>query len=317
MRSEPLVIRSISERTGPTPLLVLAPLAAEGPRGRVLVKCEHLSPTGSVKDRIAGALLDALEEQAPLTPGARVIVASAGNLGIALALLARVRAIQLTVVLPDSMSLERRQLLASYGAELVLSPAEAQLQGAADQARALAHAQPGARLLLAHEHAAAEQAYERSLAKEILEQLSGERIDAFVAPIGTGALLSSVGRALRRHQPEIEVIGVEPSACATASGAPPGPSKLMELCWGGAPPRLDRGVCNQIRGVSDARAFAHQTDLAHRRGLLVGISSGACVSVAEDVARELGPTALVVSLLCDTGERYFSLRDHFQPEAST
>jgi cysteine synthase A len=214
--------------------------------------------------------------------------------------------------MPASMSLERRLLLQAYGAELVLTDPERQMDGALEKARELAAATPGAFIPSQFDNPENPRAHAESTAREILHALAGERFDAFVAAVGTGGTVSGVGRALQQLRPAPRIIAVEPDASATISRGERGPTKIQGLAAGFVPRNYDPSVVDEVRTVSDRDAWDTKVDLARKEGLLVGISAGAAVRAALDVARELGPDAVVVTVLCDTGERYFSLDEYFR-----
>ena len=310
--SHPLVVDSVLDLVGDTPLLEIRRLDTETPRGRVYGKAEHMNPGGSVKDRIGLAMIEAAEAAGALKPGAVVIEPTSGNTGIALAMACAAKGYRCVLTMPASMSLERRLLLQAYVAELVLTDPERQMDGALEKARELAAATPGAFLPSQFENPENPRNHAESTAREILHALAGERLDAFVSGVGTGGTISGVGRALRHLRPAPRIIAVEPDASATISRGERGPTKIQGLAAGFVPRNYDASVVDEVRTVSDRAAWDTKADLARREGLLVGISSGAAVRVALDVARELGPGSVVVTVLCDTGERYFSLDEYFR-----
>jgi len=210
------------------------------------------------------------------------------------------------------MSLERRQLLQSFGAELILTPAELQMEGAIAKALEIAAETPLSFTPQQFENSANPDVHFRATSQEIVHALAGEAVHAFVAAVGTGGTISGVGRALRQRFPECRVIAVEPESCATISRGERGPSKIQGIAAGFVPKNYDPSVVSQVRTVSDELAYQTKLDLARREGLLAGISSGANIAVALEVARELGEGKNVVTMLCDTGERYFSLDEYFK-----
>lgn len=310
--SHPLVVDSVLDLVGDTPLFEIRRLAAEAPRGRVYGKAEHMNPGGSVKDRIGLAMIEAAEAAGALQPGSVVIEPTSGNTGIALSIACAVKGYRCILTMPASMSLERRLLLQAYGAELVLTDPERQMDGALEKARELAAATPGAFIPSQFDNPENPRVHAESTAREILHALAGERLDAFVAAVGTGGTVSGVGRALRQIRPAPRIIAVEPDASATISRGERGPTKIQGLAAGFVPRNYDPSVVDEVRTVSDRAAWDTKVDLARKEGLLVGISAGAAARVALDVARELGPDAVVVTVLCDTGERYFSLDEYFR-----
>ena len=303
---------SLLDLIGRTPLVRLkAVVPSDG--AEVWVKCEQYNPGGSVKDRIALAMIDAAERAGHLTPGRSIVVEpTSGNTGIGLALVCAARGYRLVLCMPESMSLERRALLQSYGAEIILTPEQQVMEGAVERARAFCRDNPDAYMPDQFRNPANPEVHRRTTAPEILEQLGGDAVDAFVSAIGTGGTVTGVGGVLRQTFPDCRVIGVEPARSAVLSGEPPGPHKIQGIGAGFVPDTLDRSVLTELRGVEDRDAYEMSKRLAREEGLLVGISSGANVFVAGQVARELGPGRRVLTILCDTGERYFSLDEYFK-----
>jgi cysteine synthase A len=238
-----------------------------------------------------------------------VIEATSGNTGVALAMVCAAKGYKAIFTMPASMSLERRQLLASFGAEIVLTTPELQMEGALEKALELAASTPGAFIPSQFDNPANPRAHETTTALELEEALGGIHLDAFVTGVGTGGSASGVGRALKKKGTRI--IAVEPDASATISRGERGPTKIQGLAAGFVPKNYDPSVVDEVRTVTDRRAFDTKVELARQEGLLVGPSSGATVAVALDVARELGPSSTVVAVLGDTGERYFSLDEYF------
>jgi cysteine synthase A len=303
---------SLLDLIGNTPLVRLGRIPDPG-GAEVWAKCEQYNPGGSVKDRIALAMIEAAEAKGQIAPGTSVIVEpTSGNTGIGLALVCAAKGYRLVLCMPESMSLERRALLASYGAEIILTPEETVMEGAVARAIALCRDNPTYFMPDQFNNPANPEAHRRSTGPEIVEQLGGAGVDAFVAAIGTGGTVTGVGGYLRGHFPALQVFGVEPSRSAVLSGHPAGPHKIQGIGAGFVPSILDRGVLDGIRLVEDRDAYAFKKRLAVEEGLLVGISAGANVAVACQVARELGPGKRVLTVLCDTGERYFSLDEYFK-----
>jgi cysteine synthase A len=298
------VAGNILARIGGTPLVRLGKLA--GPDvAEVLVKCEHLNPGGSVKDRAALAMIEAAEAEGRLGPGAAVIEATSGNTGVGLALVCAVKGYRLILTMPDNMSRERQALLRSYGAEIHLTPAAAVMRGAVEKAAALAARLPGAFIPGQFSNPRNAEAHRRRTGPELLEQL-GRAPTAFVAGVGTGGTITGVGQALRAVDPAVRLVAVEPEASAVLTGGRPGPHPIQGIGAGFVPEVLDRRLLSEVRTVSAREARRLQIALAREEGLLVGLSSGANVKIALDVARELGPGHAVVTVLADTGERYVS-----------
>jgi cysteine synthase A len=312
----PLIYDSVLELIGDTALVEIRRLASDVPRARVLGKLESMNPGGSVKDRICLAMVERAEREGKLVKGGVVVEPTSGNTGIGLALVCASRGYRCVLTMPESMSLERRQLLQSFGAELVLTPEAEQMDGAIEKARAIAAETPGAFMPQQFENPANPEVHFGATAQEILHALGGEPLHAFVAAVGTGGTVSGVGRALRERFPDCRVIAVEPESCATISRGERGPSKIQGIAAGFVPKNYDASVPHEVRTVGDRRAYDTKRELARREGLLVGISAGANVAIALDVARELGPNKTVVTVLCDTGERYFSLDEYFAEGAA-
>jgi cysteine synthase A len=310
--AHPGVYGGVLDLIGDTPLVTIRRIEADAPRASVLGKMEHMNPGGSVKDRICLAMLEQAEQDGRLGPGGVVVEPTSGNTGIGLALVSRRRGYRCVLTMPESMSLERRQLLQALGAELVLTPEADQMEGAIARAREIVASTAGAFMPQQFENSANPDVHFRVTAAEILHAMGGDPVDAFVAAVGTGGTVSGVGRALRERAPGCRVIAVEPESCATISRGERGPSKIQGIAAGFVPKNYDATAPHEVRTVTDARAYEIKRALARREGLLVGISAGANVAVALDVARELGPGKNVVTVLCDTGERYFSLDEYFQ-----
>ncbi|MDP3279399.1 MAG: cysteine synthase A [Deltaproteobacteria bacterium] len=311
------VIESILELVGCTSVVRLNKLTSPD-SATVWVKCEQQNPGGSVKDRIVLSMLRDAETRGLLKPGGTVIEPTSGNTGIGLALACAVKGYKLVLTMPESMSLERRALLEAYGAELVLTPADEQMEGAIARAKQLLTERKDSWMPSQFDNPANPKCHETSTAVELLEQLKDIPIDAFVAAVGTGGTVTGVGRALHAQRPETRVIAVEPETCATLSRGERGPSKIQGIAAGFVPSNFQRAHVDEVRTVSDERAWKTKVRLAREEGLLVGISAGANVAIALDVAQELGPGRHVVTVLCDTGERYFSLASWFdQPATAT
>jgi cysteine synthase A len=307
----PRVYGNILELVGDTPLLEV-PLDRDTPRATLWAKLETANPGGSVKDRICLAMIEAAERAGVLGPGGSVIEPTSGNTGIGLALVAARRGYRCVLTMPESMSLERRALLKALGAEVVLTPADRQLAGAIDRANELAAELPGAFVPQQFDNPENPRVHFETTAKEILHAMGDLRVDAFVAGVGTGGTISGVGRALKAVYAGVRVVAVEPESCATISRGERGPTKIQGLAAGFVPRNYDPSVVSEVRTVTDELAYRTTKRLAREAGVLAGISSGAAVAVALDVAKELGPGKNVVTLLPDTGERYFSLDEYFR-----
>jgi cysteine synthase A len=280
-------------------------------RATVWAKMEHLNPGGSVKDRICRAMIEDAEARGVLVAPGPIVEPTSGNTGIGLAWASAVKGYRLILTMPESMSLERRQLLEAYGAEIVLTPAEEQMDGAIAKAREIAERTPGAFMPAQFDNPANPNVHARTTAHEILSAMTGLTIDGFVAGVGTGGTISGVGVELRKVHPAVRVVAIEPESCATISRGERGPTKIQGLAAGFVPANYRAAVVDEVRTVGDDDAWRTKEALARREGLLVGISSGANVFAALTLARELGPDKHVVTVLCDTGERYFSLEEYF------
>jgi len=300
---------------GETPLVKLRHVAgAPKTHATVWAKCEMMNPGGSVKDRIALAMIEAGERAGVLKPGRTVIVEpTSGNTGIGLALVAAVKGYHLVLTMPESMSLERRNLLRAYGAEIVLTPDDRTMEGAVAAAEELCR-KPDHHMLQQFENPANPEIHRRTTGPEIVQQMEGLSIDGFVAAVGTGGTITGVGETLREHNPEIRLVVVEPDRSAVLSGGPAGPHKIQGIGAGFIPKVLNREIYDEVATVGDEEAYRMKQRLAREEGLLVGISTGANVVASARLAKELGPDKHVVTVLCDTGERYFSLDSYFTPE---
>lgn len=304
------VYESVLELIGETHLIEIQRLEQGADRAQVYGKLEASNPAGSVKDRICLAMIRDAERRGLLSPGGTIIEPTSGNTGIGLSLVAVQRGYRCILTMPESMSLERRQLLESYGAEIVLTPAEQQMQGAIEKAESLLEATPGAFMPQQFVNSSNPEIHYATTGEEILRAL-GRPPDAFVASVGTGGTITGVGRRLKEASSRCRVVAVEPESCATISRGERGPSRIQGIAAGFVPDNYDPSVPTEVRTITDERAWCTKCALGTEEGLLVGISAGANVAVALDVARELGPQATVVTILCDTGERYFSLGELF------
>jgi len=299
----------VGRMVGGTPLVRLNRIV--GPdHAEVLAKVEYFNPGGSVKDRICEGMLNAAEQSGALKAGGTIIEPTSGNTGIGLAMLAAVRGYRLILVMPESMSMERASLLSAYGAQLVLTPAWEGMRGAIREAQTLQEQNSDYYMPNQFENPANPEAHRKSTGPEILKATGG-KVDAFVASVGTGGTITGVGEVLKAHDANVQVIAVEPETSAVLSGEEAGPHKIQGIGAGFVPPVLNRGVIDRIIKANDDEAYRTAKHLARMEGLLVGISSGANVLAALQVAKELGPGHRVVTVLPDTGERYFSIEKYF------
>lgn len=310
--SHPRVVSSVLDLVGDTPLYELRRIDSESPRGRVFAKAEQYNPGGSVKDRICLAMIEEAERSGALTKGGVVVEPTSGNTGIGLAVVCAAKGYRCILTMPASMSLERRQLLEAYGAEVILTEPELQMEGAIAKAREIVANTPGAFSPGQFDNPHNPRIHAAGTAREILHAFANERIDAFVAGVGTGGTISGVGEVFKKRKPVPRIIAVEPDTCATISRGEKGPTKIQGLAAGFVPANYHGEFVDEVRTVDDRAAYDTKVQLARMEGLLVGISAGAAVRIALDVARELGPSSTVVTVLCDTGERYFSLDEYFR-----
>ncbi len=296
--------KTILEKVGGTPLVEISNKLNKG-GARVLAKVEFFNPGGSVKDRIAVAMVDAAERAGVLKPGATIVEPTSGNTGVGLALVAAVRGYHLILTMPETMSIERRKLAAAYGAEIVLTPGSAGMKGAIAKAEELRDTK-GAVILQQFENPANPAYHEKTTGPEIWADADGQ-VDAFVAGVGTGGTLTGVGRYLRAQKPDVAIYAVEPDTSPVLSGGAPGPHKIQGIGAGFVPRVLDTKLITQVIPVSAENAGRTARAAAAQEGLLVGISSGAALFAALELAKRpdyVGKT--IVVLLPDTGERYLS-----------
>ena len=304
------VVDSVLDLVGETPVVRLRRLSPDG-GATIWGKCEHLNPGGSVKDRICLAMIEAAEAQGRLTPGDTIVEPTSGNTGIGLALVCARKGYKLVLTMPASMSLERRALLEAYGVEIVLTEPQRVMEGAMEAARRVVE-ERGAFMPEQFSNPANPGIHMTTTASELLRAFEGQTIDAFVAAVGTGGTVSGVGETLKAHNPSTLVIAVEPAASPVLIGGEPGPTKIQGLNAGFVPENYHPEVVDEVIGVSDRDAWETKLSLATDEGLLLGISAGANVWAARQVAKSLGPGKTVITILCDTGERYFSLGEYFQ-----
>ena len=299
------IFDDITKAAGNTPLVRLRKIGRDLP-GNILAKAEFFNPTSSVKDRIGVAMIDAAESEGLIRPGSVIVEPTSGNTGIALAFVCAARGYKLVLTMPDTMSAERRALLSALGAEIVLTPGEKGMKGAVDKAVELLKDNPGAYMPNQFENKANPEIHRRTTAKEIWADTEGA-VDIFVAGIGTGGTITGVGDVLKGLKPGVKVIGVEPASSPVLSGGKPGAHKIQGIGAGFVPPVLKKELIDEIITISDDEAGEMARRLAREEGLLVGISSGANVAAAVGVAsRQENKGRNIVTVLCDTGERYLS-----------
>lgn len=301
------IAKQLTDLVGNTPLLELSNYnKAKGLKARLIVKLESFNPAGSVKDRVALAMIEDAEASGLLKPGATIIEPTSGNTGIGLAFVAAAKGYKLILTMPDTMSVERRNLLKALGAELVLTPGANGMKGAIARAEELKAATPGAVILQQFDNPANPAMHERTTGQEIWRDTEGV-VDIFVAGVGTDGTVSGVGAALKKHNPGVKVMAVEPTDSPVLSGGAPGAHKIQGIGAGFVPKNYNPAVVDEILQVTNDDAIRAGRELAKLEGLLVGISSGAAVSAATRLAllpENIGKT--IVILLPDTGERYLS-----------
>ena len=295
---------SVLELVGRTPVVRLQRIVSPG-MATVWAKLERANPGGSVKDRIGLAMIEAAERDGRLKQGGVIVEPTSGNTGIGLAIVAAFKGYRLILTMPETMSLERRTLLAAYGAELVLTPGDQGMKGAIARAKELVRQNPGYFMPQQFQNPANPEVHRQTTAAEILAQVPGS-IDAFVVGVGTGGTITGAGQALKAQNPDVWVVAVEPAASPVLSGGEPGPHKIQGIGAGFVPDVMDLSVVDEIITVTNEDAAVMARRLARQEGLLVGISSGAAAFAALQVADRLGADKTVVTVLPDTGERYLS-----------
>ena len=301
------IAKQLTELIGNTPLLELNKFSkAKGVETPVIAKVEFFNPGGSVKDRIALAMIEDAEQRGILKPGATIIEPTSGNTGVGLALVSAVKGYHLILTMPETMSVERRNLVKAYGAEVRLTPGKDGMPGAIRAAEALRDATPGSVILQQFENPANPARHYATTGPEIWRDTDG-KIDIFVAGVGTGGTVSGTGRYLKEHNPDVQVIAVEPKSSPVLNGGQSGPHKIQGIGAGFVPKTYDAGVIDEVIDVDNDDAIRTGRELAQQEGLLVGISSGAAAFAAAQVAaRPENKGKRVVVLLPDTGERYLS-----------
>lgn len=301
------IAKKLTDLIGNTPLLELSNFNNKKAVGATIIaKLEYFNPGGSVKDRIALAMIEDAEKQGILKPGSLIIEPTSGNTGVGLALVAAAKGYQLTLTMPETMSIERRNLLKALGANIVLTHGAAGMQGAIDKAEALRNENPGSVILQQFENPANPATHKRTTAEEIWRDTDGQ-IDIFVAGVGTGGTISGTGARLKELNPNIRIVAVEPAGSPVLSGGKPGPHKLQGIGAGFIPKTYDAKVVDQVIPVENDDAIRTSRELAQTEGLLVGISAGAATYAATHLAAQPeNKGKRIVVLLPDTGERYLS-----------
>jgi cysteine synthase A len=304
------IAEDVLELIGRTPVVKLNRIAGKD-SAKILAKLELFNPGGSIKDRICLSMIEAAEKKGLLKPGSIIIEPTSGNTGIGLAMVSAVKGYKCILTMPETMSLERIFILKSYGAQVVLTPGIEGMTGSIRKAEQLIKKTPNSFMPQQFKNEANPGIHRETTAQEILEITDG-RIDAFVSGVGTGGTITGVGEVLKKKNAKIKIVAVEPKASAVLSGGAVGPHKIQGIGAGFIPDILNRDIIDQIIQIDDMDAFRTSRRLAKEEGLLVGISAGAAASAALKVAGELGKGKVVVVVLPDTGERYFSMEQYFE-----
>jgi len=304
------IFNNVTELIGNTPLVRIKRIT-NGSGAQILAKLEYFNPGGSVKDRICLSMIEDAEGKGLLREGSTIVEPTSGNTGIGLAMISAVKGYRCILTMPEAMSLERIYILKSYGAQVILTPAALGMDGAIKKAEEIHKRTPGAFMPQQFKNPANPRGHRRTTAQEILKATDG-RLDAFVAGVGTGGTITGVGEMLKRHDPDIKIIAVEPKGSPVLSGGKPGVHKIQGIGPGFIPEILNLESIDQVIQVADHDAFRTAGDLAKKEGLFVGISSGAAAWAALKIARGLDKSARIVVVFPDTGERYFSLQQYFE-----
>ena len=307
-----IVSNRVADIIGGTPMVRLGNLSPLG-GATILAKMEYLNPGGSVKDRIAQSMIADAERSGKLKTGMTIVEATSGNTGIGLAMLCAVLNYRLILTMPETMSFERRALVTRYGAEVEITPGSGDMEGARQKAQDIISDHPNCIELRQFDNPANPEIHRQATAPEIL-RATGGKIAAFVTGVGTGGTITGVGEVLRAEVPGAKIIAVEPAASAVLSGKPPGPHAIEGIGAGFVPSILNRGILDEVIAVEDREAFQMTEALAKEEALMVGISSGAAVLAARKVAERFSPNDQVVTVLADTGTRYFSIEEYFHTD---
>ena len=302
-----MVYENILQLIGKTPLVELRKYVAKrGAEAEIIAKVEFFNPGGSVKDRVALAMIEAAERDGVLQPGGTIIEPTSGNTGVGLSLVGAYKGYRVILTMPETMSIERRKLAAAYGTEIVLTPGAEGMKGAIRKAEELRDATPGAVILQQFENPANPAIHEATTGKEIWDETGG-KVDIFVAGVGTGGTVSGTAAVLKRLNPAVKVVAVEPASSAVLSGQPSGAHKIQGIGAGFVPKNYDASLIDEILPVQNEDAFAAARAIAREEGIFVGISSGAALHAATQVAlRPENKGKRIVVVLPDTGERYLS-----------
>ena len=301
------IYKNLTELIGKTPLLEVGNIAkSESLKARLLVKLEYFNPGGSVKDRIALAMIEDAEKKGTLAPGGLIIEPTSGNTGIGLAWVSSVKGYRLILTMPETMSIERQNLLKALGAQLVLTPGSEGMKGAIRVAEELKAQNPGSLILQQFENPANPAIHLATTAEEVWNDTDG-KVDIFVAGVGTGGTLSGTAKGLKKHNPAIKAVAVEPKGSPVLNGGKPGPHKIQGIGAGFAPKNYDSSIVDEVVDVEDNNAIGASRLLAQKEGLLVGISAGAALYAAlQEAKKPENEGKTIVALLPDTSERYLS-----------
>lgn len=301
------IAKRLTDLVGNTPLLELSNYnASKGLQAQIIAKLEYFNPAGSVKDRVALSMIEDAEKKGALKPGATIIEPTSGNTGVGLAFVSSVKGYKLVLTMPDTMSIERRNLLKALGAEVVLTPGTKGMNGAIEKANELKASTPGSVILQQFENPANPAIHKATTGEEIWRDTDGE-VDIFVAGVGTGGTVSGAGAALKQHNPKIQIVAVEPANSPVLSGGVAGPHKIQGIGAGFVPKTFNASIVDNIIKIEDNDAIRTSRELAKKEGLLVGISSGATIYAATLLAQKPeNKNKKIVVLLPDTGERYLS-----------
>lgn len=296
--------KNITELIGRTPVVKLNRLVGEED-GDVYLKLEYFNPGSSVKDRIALGMIESAEKQGKLKPGSTIVEPTSGNTGIGLAMIAAAKGYRLILVMPETMSVERRKLMNAFGAEFVLTPGPLGMKGAIEKAYELVEKKPDYYMPQQFENEANPETHSKTTAIEIIDQM-GDGLDYFVASVGTGGTITGIGRVLKYVMPGVKVVAVEPATSPVLSGGKPGPHKIQGIGAGFVPKVLDVKLLDEIFTITDEEAFDISRRLAREEGILVGISSGAAAAAAIKLAKREGKGKTILAIAPDSGERYLS-----------
>ncbi|MCI1904444.1 cysteine synthase A [Enterococcus hirae] len=298
------IVENVVDLIGNTPIVKLHNIVPED-SADVYVKLEFFNPGSSVKDRIAQSMLEAAEKEGKLKPGDTIVEPTSGNTGIGLAMVGAAKGYKVVIVMPDTMSIERRKLMKAYGAQLILTPGAEGMKGAIAKATELAK-EDGYYMPLQFDNPANPDVHEKKTGVEILEAFDGDTLDAFVAGVGTGGTVTGVGRALKAHDPATKVYAVEPAESPVLEGGKPGPHKIQGIGAGFVPKVLDESIYDAVIEVPSDAAIEMARKVGQEEGILVGISSGANIYGALEIAKKLGKGKKVLAIVPDNGERYLS-----------